>query len=151
MKLTLKRKTKKEKKEKTKSKKKTTKSKKDKNVIRFPAKLLAPVGHFLQGKLKLLEKRKKDIEKEDPFADASRINDNASPDTDAAEQFGHARSSAIKRELNRKIVQTKTALARVKLGKYGICADCGEMIDTDRLMIYPEATVCAKCQAKKEK
>ena len=151
MKLTLKRKTKIEKEKKIKSKKKTTKSKRDKNVVKFPAKLLAPVGQFLQGKLKLLERRKKDIEEEDPFTDVSRVNDNASPDTDAAEQFGHARSSAIKKELEKKIIQTRKALTRVRIGKYGICEDCGEMIDTDRLTIYPEATLCAKCQVKREK
>ena len=76
--------------------------------------------------------------------------DNASPDTDAAEQFGHARASAIKEQLDRKIIQTKKALSMVKIGKYGICEDCAKMIDTDRLMIYPEATLCASCQKKRE-
>lgn len=118
--------------------------------IRFPANLLNPVAKFLHDRLKLLERRKKDIEEEDPFNDPSRILDNASPDTDADEQFGHARASAVKRELDRKIIQTKKALARIKIGKYGVCEDCGKMIDTDRLMIYPEATLCAKCQKKRE-
>jgi DnaK suppressor protein len=79
------------------------------------------------------------------------VTDNASPDTDAAEQFGHARVSAIKEQLDKKMIQTKKALARVKIGKYGICEDCGKMIDTDRLMIYPEATLCVKCETKREK
>jgi DnaK suppressor protein len=99
----------------------------------------------------LLEKRKKDIESEDPFKDTSRIADNASPDADAAEQFGHARTTAIKEQLDRKIVQTKKAMTKVKLGTYGICENCGNMIDTDRLMIYPEATLCIKCEKKQEK
>ncbi len=122
-----------------------------KSVLRFPANLLSPIGHFLQNNLKILERRKKDIEKEDPFKDFSRVSENASPDTDAAEQFGHARSSAIKKEIDRKIIQTRKALTAVKIGKYGICEDCGKMIDTDRLMVYPEATLCASCQAKREK
>ncbi len=120
------------------------------SAVSFPAKLVAPVGKFLQSRLKLLEKRKKVIEKEDPFRDTSRVLDNASPDADAAEQFGHARVSAIKGQLDRKIIQTKKALTRIKIGKYGICEDCGEMIDTDRLMVYPEATYCVKCEAKRE-
>lgn len=132
--------------------KRKQKSKKGKgSVIQIPAKLLAPVGKFLRGKLKKIEKRKKDIENEDPFKDTSRILDNASPDTDAAEQFGHARTSAIKEQLERKAVQTKKALSRIKIGKYGHCEDCDKMINTDRLMVYPEATLCAKCQAKREK
>ena len=122
-----------------------------KGIVAFPSKLVAPIGDFLQDKLAHLEKRKKQIEKEDPFEDSSRLMDNASPDADAEEQFGHARSAAIKEELERKIIQTRKALTRIKIGKYGICEDCGEMIDTDRLMIYPEATLCAKCQKKREK
>jgi len=138
-------------KNKKKTKSKTSSKKKKGSVIQIPAKLLAPVGKFLQGKLKKLEKTKTEIEKEDPFKDTSRVMDNASPDTDAAEQFGHARTSAIKEQLERKMVQTKKALKRIKIGKYGHREDCNELIDTDRLMVYPEATLCAKGQAKREK
>jgi len=125
-------------------------NKKKGRKIFFPAKLVAPVGRFLQSKLKLLEKRKKDLDSEDPFKDANRLTDNASPDADAAEQFGHARTSALKEQLDRKTIQIRKALTRIKIGKYGICEDCGKMIDTDRLMAYPEATLCAKDQAKRE-
>ena len=131
-------------------KRKKRKKTKSANVVQFPSKVLVPVANFLKGQLKVLERRKAKIEKEDPFKDTSRVVDNASPDADAAEQFGHARTSAIKEQIDRKIIQTKKALARVKIGKYGICEDCGKMIDTDRLMIYPEATLCAKDAAKRE-
>ena len=120
-------------------------------MINFPAKLLNPVAEFLQEQLGKLEKRKKEIEDDDPFSDTSRIIDNASPDADAAEQFGHARASALKEQLDRKIIQTRKALTMIKIGKYGICEDCGRMIDTDRLMAYPEATLCATDQAKRER
>ena len=132
------------------AKKKKQVKKKSKGIF-FPKNLLIPVGKFLQSQIKILERRKKKIETEDPFVNESRILDNASPDADAAEQFGHAKTSAIKKQMDRKIVQTKKALTRVRLGKYGICDDCGEMIDTDRLTIYPEATFCVKCEAKREK
>lgn len=121
------------------------------DIANFPAKLLVPVSVFLQAQLKKLEKTKKDISKEDPFKDVSRSNNNASPDTDAEEQFGHARTSALKEQLDRRIIQTKKALTMIKIGKYGICEDCGKMIDTDRLMVYPDATLCAEDQAKREK
>ncbi|OGM11494.1 hypothetical protein A2Z22_00390 [Candidatus Woesebacteria bacterium RBG_16_34_12] len=120
-------------------------------VIRIPSNLLRPVKNLLIERLKKLQKRKKQIEKEDPFKDTSRVEDNASPDTDAYEQFGHARTSAIKEQYERKIIQTRKALSRIKIGKYGICEDCNKMIDTDRLVVYPEATLCSKCQAKREK
>lgn len=134
-----------------KSKQKSKTEKGSFDIIHFPAKLLSPVAGFLKDNLLKLQKRRKEIDSEDPFKDSTRLIDNASPDTDAAEQFGHARTSAIRDQLDRKIIQTRKALTRVKIGKYGICEDCGKMIDTDRLMIYPEATLCASCQAKREK
>ena len=121
------------------------------SIISFPARLVAPVGNLLRRRLKTLEERKKVVEEDDPFKDTTRIVDNASPDTDAAEQFGHARSSAIREQLERRIIETRKALTRIKIGKYGICEECGRMIDTDRLMIFPEATLCAKDARKKEK
>ncbi|KKU12131.1 MAG: Transcriptional regulator, TraR/DksA family [Candidatus Woesebacteria bacterium GW2011_GWA1_45_8] len=121
------------------------------SVLTIPSRLLAPVGAFLQGRLRSLQDRKKTIEKEDPFKDTTRILDNASPDTDAAEQFGHARASAIRKQIGRSIIQTRKALARLRIGKYGICEDCGRMIDTDRLMVYPDATLCAEDAAKRER
>ena len=120
-------------------------------VPRFPRNLLVPVGNFLQNKLRDLKKRKKDISTEDPFKDPSRTTDNAATDTEAEEQYGHARTSALRTEINRKIVQVRKALTRVKIGKYGICEDCGQMIDTDRLLIFPEAVLCAKDARKREK
>jgi RNA polymerase-binding transcription factor DksA len=119
--------------------------------FRFPASLLNPIGNLLTDSLKKLERRKKVIETEDPFKDFTRLEENASPDTDAAEQFGHARTSAIKKELDKKIIQTRKALTRIKIGKYGICEDCSKMIDTDRLIVYPVATLCASCQKNREK
>ena len=129
-------------------------NKKKKNTegrIAFPASVLWPVGEFLRGRLALLQKRKKEIEKEDPFKDTDRIIDNASPDTEAAEQFGHARTSAIRQQIQRNIIQIRKALSRIKIGKYGICEDCGQIIDTDRLMVYPETTLCARDAAKRER
>lgn len=119
--------------------------------LSFPSSLLTPVGNFLQERLKFLKKRKHGISEEDPFKDPSRTYDNAATDTEADEQFGHARTSALKKELGKRIIQVRKALTRVKLGKYGICEECGQMIDTDRLTIYPEATLCAKDARKREK
>lgn len=127
------------------------KENKKKTQLSFPSNLLTPIANLLRSSLKRLEFRKKEISKEDPFKNKARISDNASPDADAEEQFGHARTSAIKEQIDRQMIQTRKALTRIKIGKYGICEDCGNMIDTDRLIAYPEATLCAKCKAKREK
>ncbi len=117
--------------------------------IHFPASVLAPVRSFLSDRLKKLEKNKKEIEESDPFSSEARVSDNAAPDTEAEEQFGHALTSAARDQIERRIIQTRKALTRAKIGKYGICENCGKMIDTDRLMIYPEATRCVDCERKK--
>lgn len=117
----------------------------------FPEKIIKPIKQFLHLEEKQLVERKKRLEIEDPFADTRRLSDNAAPDSDAAEQFGHARIEAMKKEIDRKIINIRQALARIKIGKYGICASCGKMIDTDRLMIKPEATLCIECEKKKER
>lgn len=117
--------------------------------LQIPGRLLGPVRDFLLGQLRRLEKRKVGIEGDDPFI-AGRAENLASPDTSAAEQFGHARVEAVRKELDKKIIQVRKALARIKLGSYGICEECGEMINTDRLMVYPEATICVKCEKRRE-
>lgn len=119
--------------------------------LTFPSSLLKPVGDFLTARLASLRINKKKISSEDPFNDRTRDLDNAATDTEAEEQFGHARVTAIKAELNRKANQIKKALKKVKTGEYGICEDCGKMIDTDRLAIFPEATMCVSCEKKREK
>jgi RNA polymerase-binding transcription factor DksA len=118
---------------------------------RFPASVLVPVSHFLSARLSILEKRKKQIAREDPFRDVNRVDDNAAPDIEADEQFGHARTSAIKTEIGKGIIQIRKALTRIKIGKYGICEECGQMIDTDRLIAFPEATLCTKDARSREK
>jgi RNA polymerase-binding transcription factor DksA len=136
-------------------KKKTLKTQNKEEQVKkpfyYPSQLIRPVTLFLQSSLKLLERRKKEIGTEDPFKDTTRLANNASPDSDAEEQYGHARTSAIRDELNKKIIQTRKALTMIKLGKYGICEDCGKMIDTDRLMVFPETTLCANDAKKREK
>lgn len=118
--------------------------------IKFPANVLKPIKNFLHIKEKELEKRRESLAKSDPFANVDRLTNNAAPDADATEQFGHATSEALKKEVERKLIQVRRALTHIKIGKYGICESCGKMIDTDRLMIMPEATVCATCERKKK-
>lgn len=117
----------------------------------FPKSVLVPVSNFLSARLHTLEKRKKEISKQDPFKDSDRVNDNAATDIEADEQYGHARVSAINKEISKSIINVRKALTRIKLGKYGVCEDCGQLIDTERLMMVPEATYCKKCAAKREK
>ena len=49
------------------------------------------------------------------------------------------------------LAQVDAALARMRDGTYGECADCGEPIAPARLMAYPTAQRCVSCQGAYEK
>jgi DnaK suppressor protein len=116
--------------------------------IKFPLNLLKPIQDYLQKEENKLKKRKKSLEKEDPYRDNHRIMDNAASDADAAEEAGHERVSALKREIDRSLISIRKALTRIKVGKYGLCSQCGKMINTDRLAIDPTADKCVQCAKK---
>jgi DnaK suppressor protein len=126
----------------------TTKTKKSLN---YPKEVLAPVNEYLSEKLTSLEKKKSQLKESDPFEDSSRLTDNAAIDSDASEQIGHMQNTAVRSTYDRGIIQVRKALTRLKIGKYGICERCGKMIDTDRLMVMPETTLCVDCETKREK
>jgi DnaK suppressor protein len=126
------------------------KKNKIRQVISFPLKVLQPLIRFLKQEEKRLRKAEKNLEKEDPFNDPTRVDDNA-VDTDVTEQVEHERVSATKKAMNRSLVSVRKTLTRIKLGKYGICEKCHKMIDTDRLAINLTAELCVKCAAKMEK
>jgi len=118
--------------------------------MQYPKNILQPVWDYLKNlELDLLH-RKSSIEKEDPFTDTSRLNDNASDDTEAAEQYGHEQSAALSEETNNALARVREAMVRVEKGNYGKCVNCKKMIDTDRLGIDPTADLCVAC-AKKTK
>lgn len=43
------------------------------------------------------------------------------------------------------------ALARITVGTYGACIDCGDAIDVQRLEAYPTALRCLECQDRYER
>jgi len=42
------------------------------------------------------------------------------------------------------------ALERIRLDTYGVCVDCGQLIDAPRLEAYPTAERCIGCQDRHE-
>jgi DnaK suppressor protein len=117
--------------------------------ISFPEKLISPIKNFLEKELLKSKRAKKNIKEADPFSDEGRTLEN-SLEEDLDEQIDHFDSEVKGKFLNKKIVQLRKALTRIKIGKFGICESCGKMIDTDRLAINPAATTCVKCEKEKE-
>jgi DnaK suppressor protein len=120
------------------------------NKISFPAQILKPLVAYLKGERKKLKVTKKELKKVDPFVTGNRDADN-SVDSDVAENVEHDRALAMRMQVSRSLVAIRKTLTRIKLGKYGICANCGKMIDTDRLAITPTAEYCMNCAEKAEK
>lgn len=117
----------------------------------FPSQVLQPIRDFLVSKQKKLERRKRQLTQEDPFSDPSRVDNNASLDADAAEISGHDRVSALRLEADKALIEVRKTLTRMKLGKYGLCTNCGKMIDTDRLALDPTMETCVNCEKKTRK
>lgn len=121
----------------------------EENKIKFPRSVLLPLIKYLKGEKSRLKETKNELKKEDPFIAGNRDNDN-SVDSDVAENVEHDRSSAMRRQVTRSIIEIKKTLSRIKLGRYGVCANCGKMIDTDRLSVKPTAEFCMPCEALRE-
>lgn len=58
---------------------------------------------------------------------------------------------AVKEILDIEREQIRVAMARRKAGTYGICEECGQPIDPERLKVRPHATLCITCQRERER
>lgn len=114
----------------------------------FPVKILQPLKNRLQSEESKLEKRRRELEAEDPFNDGDRVINNAAVDTDAAEESGHDRVAALKLEVDKTLINIRKTLTKIKLGRFGLCDHCHQLIDTDRLAIDPTVSLCIRCAAK---
>lgn len=54
---------------------------------------------------------------------------------------------ALLREAREEITLVNAALTRLEAGDYGVCLDCGNDINPQRLDAYPEANKCIACAA----
>ncbi len=122
----------------------------DNKKISFPTQLLKPLVAYLKGERKKLKETKKELKEVDPFTTGNRDSDN-SVDSDVAENVEHDRAFAMRRQVAKSLIAIRKTLTRIKLGKYGMCASCGKMIDTDRLAVTPTADYCMDCAKKAEK
>lgn len=68
---------------------------------------------------------------------------------DATAAFEQARELALRQNLERTLRQVEHALHRFERGTYGICEECGQEIDPERLQVLPYATLCLKCKERR--
>lgn len=61
------------------------------------------------------------------------------------------RDASLHEVERRELLAIERALAKMSSGSFGVCEDCSEEIPHKRLMVLPEARLCAHCQAFEEK
>ncbi len=110
--------------------------------------LLRELRERLEKDKQTVSKRLEELQKQDPFSNPDRLNDNASDDTEAGEESGHDRVSAIVDELKSRLLDIDAALLRMDNGTYGTCTNCGQLTQEARLRILPAATLCLDCEKK---
>ncbi len=88
-------------------------------------------------------------ESEDPFKDKNRSTEVL--DDAITEIEEHDRIQALLASLERELTEVKKAQLRLKDGTFGICSNCHNKIDEERLKIMPTALLCASCQASKKR
>ena len=71
--------------------------------------------------------------------------------SDTASDISEAdREEALVEAAQERRGEAQAALARLDAGSYGVCIDCGEKINEERLLFRPEASRCLSCQEKFE-
>ena len=58
---------------------------------------------------------------------------------------------ALGNEARAEIAKIGAALARLDEGSFGLCTQCGEAIEIDRVMAYPYADECIECAKEAER
>ena len=76
---------------------------------------------------------------------------NADPGDRALQETTKMRRLALIAQARLQVEQIETCLQRLQQNMYGICVECGNPINPERLMAIPYATLCIKCQTKQDK
>ncbi len=63
----------------------------------------------------------------------------------------HAQMISTIQRIENHLVEIDQAIQAAQSADYGICEDCGEPIDPERLKILPETRLCIKCKRASEK
>jgi DnaK suppressor protein len=70
-------------------------------------------------------------------------------DSNAAEVNNYSSRLGIEKNLESLLQATSQALDKIDNDTYGVCEQCGQEIQLERLKAFPAATFCMKCQGDK--
>jgi len=66
---------------------------------------------------------------------------------EATESFELEKRLALEKRIKAQLVEVKHALDKFDKGTYGLCDNCGQSINPDRLEALPQASLCLNCKA----
>ena len=84
------------------------------------------------------------------FADFAEKGGSDQGDESVAVALADIAAARADRQIN-EMREIDASRKRMKQGEYGLCAECGDEIQFERLMAYPTALRCVKCQSVHEK
>ncbi len=88
----------------------------------------------------------KEIDRTRAYLEELRVAEGVDPD--ASERMMNL---SIMANLERKLQSIDHALSILARDKYGICEQCGQPIEPERLKILPDTTLCVKCKSEMER
>ena len=72
------------------------------------------------------------------------------PDDAGAEIFEHEKTLAVEGAFEGMLAEVRHALHKMEVGTYGLCDECGQPIDIERLEVRPQAALCMSCKTRAE-
>lgn len=84
------------------------------------------------------------------FADFAAAGGSDQGDESVADALADIAAARADRQVN-EMRDIEATRKRMKQGEYGVCLDCGEAMAFERLLAYPTALRCVRCQQVHEK
>lgn len=113
------------------------------------------VSRYLEEELQRVEDRLRAMRME-----PTSLHSSTSPETDENSGDSHdpewaSLTTEIVDETHSRLLTRRAnlreALRRLQNGSYGRCGACGRAISERRLLVMPEATLCRRCQERRER
>jgi DnaK suppressor protein len=112
----------------------------------LPAEFIRKIKGYLISEERRLKREEKRLKEEDPFLVPGRDVDNPELMEEAEEKISHERVEAERGIVQKFLLEIRLALSKLKIGKYGVCEQCGKRIDRARLEALPHARYCLRCE-----
>jgi len=106
---------------------------------------------LMQEKIQIVEKLDQLKTLRQPQADGRENSSFGKREEEANETFELEKSLVLENKLGENLSEVEHALEKHLNGTYGICDNCGKIIDKARLEAMPKASLCIECKSNPSK